>query len=88
MKPPSVDVLRSLSRLETNIDFQRIVAWIRESHSANIEGLSDVSGHPQAEWLQGRTQELKELLKHIETAHETLKARIEEEELGKFQKTF
>ncbi len=82
MNKPDVDVLRSLCELLRSSNFQRFVEWIRQSHAAYREALEDAP-QESIRHLQGRTKELGELLRYIDTAYEVLKSRIEEQELSK-----
>ena len=87
MKPPDLDVLRSLCDLQRSNHFQRVVEWLRESQAQHRQALEDAPEETVRQ-IQGRTKELGELLKHIDTAYEVLKARIEEQETGKVIQTF
>ena len=82
MKKPDVDVLRSLCELHRSNHFQRFVEWVRETNNAYQKDFAFVS-EEDLKPLQGRSRELSDLLHHIETAYEVLKARIEEQEINK-----
>lgn len=68
MIKPSDNVVRALKNLESNVNWQEIVTWMRESLFSQSLRNNALTGE-EAHKGQGRGLELEEILKHVKNVH-------------------
>ena len=72
MIKPSENVIRAIINLESNVSWQGIVDWIRDSLFAQAVKGASLSGEDTIK-NQGRCLELDEITKHIKNVHNYIK---------------
>jgi hypothetical protein len=78
MIQPTDDILRAVTNLEKSnpTSFKILLEWITASWTGHLVVLSMTEKDPQRGWMQGRCQELRDLIQFITMAEEQLKMKM------------
>lgn len=76
MIQPSEDVLRAITNLDKSnpTSFKVFFDWLGSSWSGHLIGASVTENDVHSRWMQGRCQELRDLIQFISTAEMQLEA--------------
>ena len=70
---PSKRVIQALATLDSDVDFQEVVAWMRESLTQIDRDCRLTKDEVQNRWLQGAGQAIDGLLTRAASARETIR---------------
>lgn len=73
MRKPERRQLQAIAALSAIEEFEHLTDWLHESIVHEQERVADISDETMLRWNQGRIQALRDALKTIETATETIR---------------
>jgi hypothetical protein len=71
---PSRKQLESLVRLQNDVDFGIFMGWVRESRDTEALLSINIDKEPQGTWMQGRVQQLSQIIDAVSGASSNLEA--------------
>jgi hypothetical protein len=70
---PSKRVIQALAALESDADFQEVIAWLQDSKNHSVLDGLYTKDEVQSRWYQGAGQVLTEFLDKAKSARETIR---------------
>jgi hypothetical protein len=70
---PSKRVIQALAALESDADFQEVIAWLQDSKNHSVLDGLYTKDEVQSRWYQGAGQVLTEFLDKAKLARETIR---------------